>query len=77
MYWIITAMLIYQDIEKPVMTDYLLKSFDSKHECLDYVWDNKVEMIDGLLEVHREVEGIKLRTFDFFCENKFLDLEEV
>jgi|TARA_R100001443_G_scaffold109421_1_gene120692 hypothetical protein len=77
MTWVITAMLLYHGVEKPIITDYLVKSFDTKFDCLDYVWDNKVDMIDGLLEVHREVDGVKLRTFAFYCENRFVELEEV
>ena len=77
MIWVITSMLRYHDVEKPILTDYLIKSFDTKPACLNYVWDNKVDMIDGLLEVHREVDGVKLRTFAFYCENRFVELEEV
>ena len=77
MIWVITSMLWYQDVEKPILTDYLIKSFDTKTDCLDYVWNNKVKMIDGLLDVHREVDGVELKTFAFYCENRFIKLEEV
>ena len=50
MIWIITAMLWYHDIDKPIYTDYVLKSFDTKQECLDYVFWNKVEMLMELAE---------------------------
>ena len=77
MIWVITAMLLYEDVEKPVITDYLIKSFDSKYECLDYVWENKVDMIEELFNIHKEVNGKKLKTFAFYCENRFVELDEV
>ena len=77
MIWVITAMLVYHDVDKPVMTDYLIKSFDTKFECIDYTWNNKVDMIDELLDMHREVDGKKLKTFAFYCENRYVKLDEV
>ena len=70
-------MLVYHDVDKPVMTDYLIKSFDTKFECIDYTWNNKVDMIDELLDMHREVDGKKLKTFAFYCENRYVKLDEV
>ncbi|BCV06132.1 MAG: hypothetical protein CM15mV126_340 [uncultured marine virus] len=55
MIWVITAMLVYHDVDKPVMTDYLIKSFDTKFECIEYTWDNKVDMIDELFDMHKEL----------------------
>jgi len=77
MIWIISAMLVYHDVPQPVITDYTIKSFDSKVECMNYTWDNKVDMIDTLLEMHRQKEGKELKTFAFFCENRYVNLDEV
>ena len=77
MIWVITAMLVYHDVDKPVMTDYLIKSFDTKFECVEYTWDNKVDMIDELFGMHKEVDGKKLKTFAFYCENRYVKLDEV
>ena len=77
MIWVITAMLVYHDVDKPVMTDYLIKSFDTKFECIEYTWDNKVDMIDELFDMHKEVDGNTLQTFAFYCENRYVDLDEV
>ena len=77
MIWVITAMLIYHDVDKPVMTDYLIKSFDTKFECIEYTWDNKVDMIDELFDMHKEVDDKKLKTFAFYCENRYVKLDEV
>ena len=46
MIWVITAMLVYHDVDKPKMTDYMIKSFDSKYECIEYTCQNKVDMIE-------------------------------
>jgi len=48
MIWVITAMLVYHDVDKPKMTDYMIKSFDTKFDCIEYTWENKVDMIDEL-----------------------------
>ena len=77
MIWVITAMLVYHDVDKPVMTDYLIKSFDTKFECVEYTWDNKVDMIDELFDMHKKVDGKKLKTFAFYCENRYVKLDEV
>ena len=77
MIWVITAMLVYHDVDKPVMTDYLIKSFDTKFECIEYTWDNKVDMIDELFDMHKEVDGKKLKTFAFYFEYRYVKLDEV
>ena len=77
MIWVITAMLVYHDVDKPVMTDYLIKSFDTKFECVEYTWDNKVDMIDELFDMHKEVDGKKLKNLLFYCENRYVKLDEV
>ena len=77
MIWVITAMLVYHDVDRPVMTDYLIKSFDTKFECIEYTWDNKVDMIEELFDIHKEANGKKLKTFAFYCENRYVELDEV
>tara|TARA_Y100001937_G_scaffold75657_1_gene102806 strand:- start:164 stop:397 length:234 start_codon:yes stop_codon:yes gene_type:complete len=77
MIWVITAMLVYHDVDRPVMTDYMVKSFDNKFACIEYTWQNKVDMIDGLFEMHRNVDGKELKTFAFYCENRYVELDEV
>ena len=34
-------MLVYHDVPQPVLTDYTIRSFDTKYECIEYTWDNK------------------------------------
>ena len=75
MIWVISAMLWYQDIDKPIYTDYLLKTFDTRQECLDFVFWINVEMIMELAEEKGTYEGRSLKTWAFYCENR--QLEEV
>jgi hypothetical protein len=77
MIWVITAMLVYHDVDKPKMTDYMIKSFDTKFECIDYTWQNKVDMIDELLSIHRNLGDKELKTFAFYCENRYVEMDEV
>ena len=73
MIWVITAMLWYQDIDKPVYTDYILKSFDTKHECLDFVFWNNMEMIMELAKEKGTYQGKNLKTWTFYCETRRLN----
>ena len=75
MIWIITAMLWYHDIPEPSHSTYNEQSFNTKSECLDYVFWNKAELVYKLVEVHGVKEGNQLKTWAFFCENR--QLEEV
>ena len=59
------------------MTDYMIKSFDTKYECIEYTWQNKVDMIEELFDIHKEANGKKLKTFAFYCENRYVELDEV
>tara|TARA_R100001015_G_C4590220_1_gene145794 strand:+ start:152 stop:385 length:234 start_codon:yes stop_codon:yes gene_type:complete len=77
MIWVITAMLVYHDVEKPKMTDYMIKSFDTKYDCIEYTWQNKVDMIDELLSIHRNLGDKELKTFAFYCENRYVEMDEV
>ena len=75
MIWIITAMLWYHDIPEPSHSTYNEQSFNTKVECLDYVFWNKAELVYKLVEVHGVKQGNQLKTWTFFCENR--QLEEV
>ena len=77
MIWVITAILVYHDVEKPKMTDYMIKSFDTKYDCIEYTWQNKVDMIDELLSIHRNLGDKELKTFAFYCENRYVEMDEV
>jgi len=75
MIWIISAMMWYEDVDKPIYTDYMLKSFEARQECLDFVFWNKVELVMELAEEKGNYDGKPRKTWAFYCENR--ELEEV
>ena len=68
-------MMWYEDVYKPIYTDYMLKSFEARQECLDFVFWNKVELVMELAEEKGNYDGKPLKTWAFYCENR--ELEEV
>ena len=69
--WMITAMLWWEGTSEFGYTDYEAKQFKGRGECLDYVWDNKADLVRELFEIHGTNEdGQELRTWGFYCEAK-------
>ena len=60
MIWIISAMLVYAEPKSPVYSDYMTQSFDTRTECLNYVYWNKVSLVEQLLDKAKEVMGDRL-----------------
>jgi hypothetical protein len=52
-----------------------MKSFETKVECLDYVFWNKKTLVQELTAEHGEREAELLKTWAFYCENR--PVEEV
>ena len=52
MIWVITAMLWYHDMPEPSYSTYSEQSFNTKKECLDYVFWNRGDLVYKLVEVH-------------------------
>ena len=76
--WIITAMLWFQGTEAPRSSEYSEQSFNTKKECIDYLFWNKGDLVEKLYSVHVEDEqGNNIKTWAFFCENRFISVEEV
>ena len=73
MIWVITALLWYEGISTPHYTDYSIITFNSKVECLDYVFWNKVELVTKLAEEKGNKDGQPLQTWTFYCENRILE----
>tara|TARA_Y100001935_G_scaffold160681_1_gene132180 strand:+ start:376 stop:603 length:228 start_codon:yes stop_codon:yes gene_type:complete len=73
MIWVITALLWYEGINTPHYTDYSIITFDSKVECLDYVFWNKVKLVTKLAEEKGNKDGQPLQTWTFYCENRILE----
>jgi len=72
MVWIITVLLTY-NVPVSMLTEYNLITFDDDQTCHAYIEDNKVELIDSMLEKFRTSDGLELKSFEFFCETKYLE----
>ena len=72
MIWIISTLLWYEDMNRPQQSDYLLKTFDTKFECQQYILENKVFLIEQLLDEMKLVDGYKLKTFEYLCKKESL-----
>ena len=70
MIWIITAMIWHHDLPQPVYSTFQEKSFESKIECLDYVFWEKGDLVYKLVEVHGVRNGQQIKTWTFFCESE-------
>ena len=77
MIWILTVMLSYADVDETRMTYLEDMHFISESKCQDYLFNNKVILVDSLLHEFRNYDGMKLKGFDYFCEGKFVPVEEV
>ena len=72
MVWIITVLLTY-NVPVSMLTEYNLITFDDDQTCHAYIEDNKVELIDSMLKKFRTSDGLELKSFEFFCETKYLE----
>ncbi len=71
-------MLWYQGPGDYGFTTYEAQQFKGKGECLDYIWENKADLVQGLLDIHGTHEdGRELKTWGFYCEARRIELEEV
>ena len=52
-------------------------TFESDWDCHEYIFDQKVILADDLLAEYRVVDGENLTGFDFLCETRFIQTEEV
>ena len=76
--WIITAMLWYQGPGDHGYTNYEAQQFDGRSECLDYIWDNKADLVEELFRIHGiHADGRRLKTWGFYCEAKRINVDEV
>ena len=76
MIWILTVMMWYEG--EQTRNTYLQElQFISDIACKDYLFTNKVMLVDSLLEKFRNIEGMDMQSFEYFCEGKFVELDEV
>ena len=76
----VTPMLWYEGIGMSAQTDFTRVEFKTITECQDYVFKNKVMLIDELFDAHKVVDDkvfgqVNLRSFEFFCETKYIEEE--
>jgi hypothetical protein len=77
MIWILSVMLSYGEVDESRMSYLQDMHFISESKCQDYLFNNKVMLVDSLLEEFRNYNNMKLTGFDYFCESKFVELDEV
>ena len=76
MIWILTVMMWYEG--EQTRNTYLQEmQFITDTACKDYLFDNKVTLVDSLLEKFRNLDGMEMQSFEYFCESKFVELDEV
>jgi len=76
MIWILTVIMWYEG--EQTRNTYLQEmQFISDTACKDYLFDNKVTLVDSLLEKFRNLDGMEMQSFEYFCEGKFVELDEV
>ena len=69
MIWVLTVMLWYEG-EVTRFSQWQGNTFSSGEVCQEVVFKKKVELVDELLETFRDLDGMKLTGFQFFCENQ-------
>ena len=75
--WIITALLWFEATTEPKYSEWNIKQFEGRGACLDYIFWNKAELVEGLYDIHSELDGKPLTTWSFFCEGRNIEFEEV
>ena len=76
MIWVLTVMMWYES-EQTRNTHLQDIEFISKDACQQYLFDNKVMLVDSLLEKFRNIDSMNMKSFEYFCEGKFVELDEV
>ena len=77
MFWILTVMLTYGAVDvtemKILSADSATPSvnFATESECQDFLYDNKVAITDDILIKFRNIDGMELTGFDYFCEIRY------
>ena len=77
MFWILTVMLTYGAVDvtemKILSADSATPSvnFATESDCQDFLYDNKVAITDDILLKFRNIDGMELTGFDYFCEVRY------
>ena len=77
MFWILTVMLTYGAVDvtemKILSADSATPSvnFATESECQDFLYDNKVAITHDILLKFRNIDGMELTGFEYFCEVRY------
>lgn len=66
-------MLVFEGTPAPTVQYWQHKDFTNKMECHDYIFQNKVKLVDSILLDFRDYKGKELNGFEFFCEGTTLE----
>ena len=66
-------MLVFGGTAEPTVQYWQHKDFTNKKECHEYVYQNKVKLVDSVLKDFRNFDGKELNGFEFFCEGKTIE----
>jgi len=69
MIWVLTVMLWYEE-DVTRFSQWQGNTFSSGEVCEEVLFKKKVKLVDDLLETFRDLDGMKLEGFEFFCESK-------
>ena len=76
MIWILTVMMWYEGDQ--TRNTYLQDmQFISEDHCQHYLFENKVMLVDSLLEKFRNLDGMTMTSFEHYCEGKPVPLDSV
>lgn len=67
---ILTVMLWYAGLAEPQSTRYLLQEFNSHDQCQEYIFKNKVTLVESLLAEMKQVGPLELESFEYYCQDK-------
>lgn len=72
MLWVITVLLTY-NIPVSIHTEYNVITFNDDQACWNYIEKNEVMLVDSMLEKFKNNDKHDIRSFEFFCENRYLE----
>ncbi len=78
---ILTAILWYEGVTQTAKTDFMMK-FPSINHCQQYLFENKVIIVDQLMEKNRFRDdpifgdNLELKGYEFYCETLWVEPEQ-
>jgi hypothetical protein len=76
MIWVLTVMMWYEG--EQTRNSFLQDmEFISQDQCKEYLFQNKVMLVDSLFENFKDLNGMNMKSFEYFCEGKPVPLDSV